>query len=196
MRYKLFILIFTAFLILPQWVFGASYEIDPQHTTVSFKIRHLLSKVQGTFNEFEGQFEYEPGKPELWKTDATIQAASIDTRLEQRDKHLRSADFFDVEKYPELTFKSTGIKNATETRAQLEGLLTIHGVEKPVVLDLEIHGVGKDPWGNIRSGFTASTKVNRKDFGIEWNKALDAGGFLLGDEVEIIIEVEGILAKH
>ncbi len=189
------LLLISGLVIFSRPVFAAIYDLDPQHTVVSFKIRHLLSKVQGTFNEFEGQFEYEPGKPETWKAEATIQAASIDTRLKQRDDHLRSADFFEVEKYPTLTFKSTGVSNVTPTGAILNGVLTIHGVEKPVALDLKIHGVAKDPWGNTRSGFTTTTKVNRKDFGIEWNKALDTGGVLLGDEVEITIEVEGILAE-
>jgi len=174
--------------------FAATYNLDVKHTAVSFKIRHLLSNVQGTFNEFEGQFEYEPGKPETWKAEAAIQTASIDTRLKERDNHLRSADFFDAEKYPTLTFKSTEVTSATATAAVVKGILTIHGVEKPVALDLKIHGVAKDPWGNTRSGFTATAKINRKDFGIEWNKALDTGGLLLGDEVEITIEVEGILA--
>lgn len=189
------LLMISSLVIFSHPVFAATYNLDPQHTAVSFKIRHLLSNVQGTFNEFEGQFEYEPGKPETWKAEATIQTASIDTRLKERDDHLRSADFFDAEKYPTLTFKSTEVTSATATGAVLKGILTMRGVEKPVALELKIHGVAKDPWGNTRSGFTATAKINRKDFGIEWNKALDAGGVLLGDEVEITIEVEGILAE-
>ena len=172
---------------------AATYALDTDHTTVSFKIRHLFSKVQGTFDKFEGTFDYEPGKPELWKAQAVIQAASIDTRVEQRDKHLRSKDFFEVETYPTLTFTSTKVTDATSSGAKLSGLLKIHGVEKPVVLDLQVHGVGKDPWGNVRAGFTATTTVNRKDFGLTWNKAVEAGQLLVGDEVEITLEVEGLL---
>ncbi len=172
-------------------LWAANYTIDQDHTTVSFKIRHLFSNVRGNFNQFEGKFVYEPGKPETWQAEATVQAASINTNVKERDNHLRSADFFDVEKYPTLNFKSTGVEEATETGAKLKGLLTIHGVEKPVVMDLEIHGVGKDPWGNVKAGFTATLKINRKDFGLNWNEALETGGVLVGDEVEITLEVEG-----
>ena len=172
---------------------ATTYAIDKDHTAISFKIRHLFSKVAGTFNEFEGAFDYVPGAPEQWKAQATIQAASIDTRVAQRDEHLRSADFFDVAHYPTIAFASTKVTDATPTSANLEGLLTIHGVEKPVVLKVDIHGEGKDPWGNIRSGFTATTTINRKDFGLTWNKAVEAGQLLVGDDVEITLEVEGLV---
>ena len=174
---------------------AATYAVDPDHTAVSFKIRHLFSNVQGQFNKFEGTVDYEPGKPDTWKTSGTIDAATINTNVQERDKHLRSADFFDVEKYPTISFKSTKVTDANDTGAKMEGLLTIHGVEKPVVLDVAIHGVGKDPWGNTRAGFTATTKINRKDFGLNWNEALEAGGVLVGEEVEINLEIEGILKK-
>ena len=192
---RYFILGVLGFFLWPSLTWAAVYKVDPDHTTVSFKVRHLFSKVQGLFNKFEGTVDYEPGKPETWKTSGTIEAASINTNVPERDKHLRSTDFFDVEKYPTISFKSTKVTNATETNAKLEGLLTIHGVEKPVVLDLEIHGVGKDPWGNVRAGFTATTKINRKDFGLNWNEALETGGVLVGDEIEITLEIEGILNK-
>jgi polyisoprenoid-binding protein YceI len=179
----------------PSLSWAAVYKVDPDHTTVSFKVRHLFSKVQGLFNKFEGTIDYEPGKPETWKTSGTIDATSINTNVPERDKHLRSADFFDVEKYPTISYKSTKVTNATETSAKLEGFITIHGVEKPITLDLEIRGAGKDPWGNTRAGFTATTKINRKDFGLNWNQALETGGVLVGDEVEITLEIEGILNK-
>ena len=175
-----------------QAAWATTYAIDKDHTTVAFKIRHLFSKVEGTFNDFEGTFDYVPGHPEQWKASTTIQAASIDTRVEPRDKHLRSADFFDVEHHPTITFTSTEATDVTPTSAKLHGLLSIRGVDKPVVLDLEIHGEGKDPWGNIRSGFTATTKINRKEFGLTWNQALETGQLLVGDDVEISLEVEGI----
>ena len=176
-------------------VFAATYKIDVDHTTVGFKIHHLLSYVQGRFNQFEGTFDYDPDKPDTWKTSVTIQAASIDTNVAPRDKHLRSADFFDVEKFSALTFVSTEVTDVTPTNAKLHGLLTLHGIEKPVVLDLEIHGVLKDPWGNVKAGFTATTKINRKDFGLTWNQALETGQFLVGEEVMITLEVEGILQE-
>ena len=178
-------------LVAPQ-ASATTYAIDQAHTTVSFRIRHLFSYVQSTFNEFEGTFEYVPGQPGQWKAQAVIQASSIDTRVEKRDAHLRSKDFFDVERYPTITFTSTGVTDATETTAKLQGLLTIHGVEQPVTLDLAIHGEGKDPWGNVRSGFTATTTLDRKAFGLTWNEALETGQLLVGEEVEITLEVEGI----
>ena len=174
----------------PAW--ATTYAIDPDHTTVSFKVRHLFSNVQGTFDEFDGTFDYVPGEPKAWKAQATIQAASINTRVAQRDTHLRSNDFFEVETYPTITFTSTGVTDATATSANLHGVLTMRGVEQPVVLALEMHGEGKDPWGNVRSGFTATTRINRKEFGLTWNKTLETGQVLVGEEVEITLEVEGL----
>ena len=192
---KYFMLLMLGVLFTSTNAWAAVYKVDPDHTTVSFKIRHLFSNVQGQFNKFDGSIEYESGKPETWKTSGSIDVNSVNTNVEQRDKHLKSPDFFDVEKFPTITFKSTKVTDASEPKAKLEGLLTIHGVEKPVVLDLEIHGVGKDPWGNTRGGFTATTKINRKDFGLTWNQTLETGGVLVGEEVEITLEVEGILSK-
>ena len=172
---------------------AATYALDADHTTVGFKIRHLFSYVQGTFNEFEGSFDYVPGQPDQWQAQAVIQASSIDTRVEKRDTHLRSKDFFDVERYPAITFASATVTDATDASATLHGLLTIHGVQEPVVLDLAIHGEGKDPWGNMRSGFTATTRINRKDFGLTWNQALESGQLLVGEDVDITLEVEGLV---
>lgn len=171
---------------------ATAYTIDRDHSTVSFKIRHLFSNVRGTFDQFEGTFTYVPGQPDQWKAQAVIQASSINTHVPERDKHLRSNDFFDVEQHPAITFKSTKVTDVTPTGAKLHGMLSLHGLERPVVLDVAIHGEGKDPWNNLRSGFTATTAVNRKDFGIEWNKALETGQWLLGDDVEIILEIEGL----
>ena len=172
---------------------ATTYAIDKDHTAISFKIRHLFSNVEGTFNDFSGQFDYVPGQPEQWKAEATIQASSIDTRVEPRDNHLRSADFFDVATYPTITFKSTGVTDVAGDSAKLQGLLTIHGVERPVTLELVAHGEGKDPWGNMRSGFTATTMINRSDFGLTWNKAVEAGQVLVWEEVRVTLEVEGIV---
>ncbi len=181
-----------AVLLLQTPLQAATYKIDADHSSVTFKIRHLFSKVQGTFREYQGTLDYEPGKPETWKTEAAIQTASIDTGVKERDTHLRSADFFDADKYPTITFKSADITDATAEGAKLNGVLNMHGVEKPVALDLEIHGEGTDPWGNVRAGFTATCKVNRKDFGIVWNEKLETGQVLLGEDVEITLEIEAI----
>ena len=180
------------FLLSPA-AYAATYKIDPGHSSVGFKIRHLFSNVQGRFDQFEGTVDFDPQNSSAWATSATIQAASINTNMEARDKHLRSADFFDVEKFPAVTFKSTGMSDANQTGAKLNGALTLHGVTKPVTLDLQIHGSGKDMQGNVRAGFTATTKINRKDFGLAWNKAIETGGFVLGDDVDITIEVEAVL---
>lgn len=180
--------------VLSTAAFAETYSVDKDHTSVSFKIRHLLSNTTGTFKDFEGKVNYEPGKPETWSAEGTIQVASIDTNVPERDKHLKSKDFFEVEKYPTITFKTTKVLESTAESAKVEGLLTLHGVEKPVVLDVEIHGVAKDPWGNVRAGFTATTKINRKDFGIQYNQVLDQGQLMLGEEVAITIELETIKA--
>ncbi len=173
------------------FTYAAEYELDPAHTAVTFKIRHLLSNVNGTFDKFEGKFSYDADKPEEWKVEAKIQAESINTRNEQRDNHLKSADFFDVANYPELTFKSTKVTNYKKGHAKLHGLLNMHGVEKEVVMDLEVLGVEKDPWGNELAGFSATTTINRKDFGLVWNQLAESGKIMVGEEVQITIDVEG-----
>lgn len=186
------LLLSASCLLLSADAWAATYTIDPDHSTVAFRIRHILSYIRGTFDRFEGRFTYAPEHPEQWKAEAMIQAASIDTRVEQRDDHLRSPDFLDAAQFPAITFTSTQVTDATPTSATLHGLLTIHGVEKPVTLDLEIHGEAKDPWGNVRAAFTATTTINRKDFGLTWNKVLETGQLLVGEDVEITLEIEGI----
>ena len=192
---RFLIFAFLGVFLLNPLLFAATYKIDPDHTSVSFKIKHILSFVQGNFKQFEGSFAYDPEKPDAWKAGATIQTKSIDTNVVQRDNHLRSPDFFDVEKFPTLTFVSNGVTDVTPTHANLHGLLTLHGVQKPVVLSLDIHGVAKDPWGNVRASFTATTTLNRKDFGLTWNQVLESGQFLVGDEAMITLEVEGLLQQ-
>ena len=183
---------FLAVFLMGQVSYAATYKVDLDHTSLSFKIRHLLSNVQGQFKEFDGKIDYDPEHPENASVEGTVKSASIDTNVAPRDKHLRSADFFDVEKYPALTFKSTKFIPDGKEKGKLEGVLTIHGVEKSVVFDVDIHGVAKDPWGNVRAAFTATTKINRKDFGLNWNQAIETGQLLVGEEVNIILEVEGI----
>jgi polyisoprenoid-binding protein YceI len=175
---------------------AASYKIDPDHSSINFTIAHLtISKVHGRFDKFSGTIEYEPGKMDAWKTEASIETASVNTSVEARDKHLRSPDFFNVEKFPVMTFKSTKISGVKDMKGKLTGDFTFLGVTKPVVLDVEGYGPVKDPWGNERVGATAKGKINRKDFGMVWNKSLDTGGLMIGDEVEIVLEIEAVKEK-
>lgn len=168
-----------------------TYEIDSSHSQVGFRIKHLVGKVPGRFTGFSGSIEYTPGKPESWKVDAKIDPATINTDNEKRDAHLKAdPEFFGVEKCPAMIFKSTKVSDVKGATAKLHGELTMHCVTKPVVLDLEIGGAAKDPWGNARAGFSATGTINRKDFGIVWNKTLDAGGLMLGEEVSISLDIE------
>ncbi len=166
------------------------YDIDSEHSEVGFRVKHLVGKVPGRFTKFSGTIDFTPGKPKIWKVDAAIDPASINTDNEKRDNHLRSADFFDVAKYPAMTFKSTKITIDKSELIKLYGELTMHGVTKPVVLNLEIGGTITDPWGNQKAGFSAKGEINRKDFGIVWNKTLDSGGLILGDDITVNIELE------
>jgi polyisoprenoid-binding protein YceI len=160
---------------------------------VGFKVRHFFSNVPGQFNTFEGKISFDPEQPEAGSVEVLIQASSVDTNNEKRDGHLQSQDFFWVEKHPELTFKSTKVEAKDDGSLHVTGMLGMRGVENEVVLEGEFLGAGPDGWGGTRAGFTASTKVNRKDWGIEWNKALDQGGAVLGDEVTIQLDIEAVL---
>ena len=173
-------------------LFAAHYTIDPAHTSISFRVKHMsISKVDGKFDKFTGDFNYDEKNPAAWSVNASIDANSIDTSSEARDKHLKTADFFDAAKFPALTFKSTGVTNAANGKAALSGLLNMHGVEKPVSLALEVGGTVQDPMGNSRAGFEVNGKVNRKDFGINPG----APNAMIGEDIEIHISVEGIMDK-
>jgi polyisoprenoid-binding protein YceI len=167
-----------------------TYTIDKAHSDATFQIRHFASKVRGGFGDFEGTIQADPAKPEVSSVVFTIKAASIDTNNADRDKHLRSADFFDVEKFPEITFKSSKITPAGKDKYNVTGTLTMHGVSKEVTLPVTYLGSAKDPGGNQRASFEVETTLNRKDFGINWNRALDAGGFMLSDDVVVSIGLE------
>ena len=172
------------------------WNIDGSHSTAEFSVRHLMiTNVKGRFGTLSGTVDYDPENPEASQIDVTIDATSIDTRDEKRDAHLRSPDFFDTEKFPTLTFKSTSVKR-TDDGFAATGDLTIHGVAKPVTLEVETpSSPNKDPWGNTRIGASAHTKINRKDWGLNWNAALEAGGVLVGEQVKISIDVSMIQAK-
>jgi polyisoprenoid-binding protein YceI len=171
-----------------------TYQIDPVHTTISFSVKHMvISRVEGRFDKFSGSVTYVPGKPKLWKAEAHIDAASIDTRIKMRDDDVRSDHFLDVKKYPEIVFKSKKVEHVKGNTADLLGDLTIHGVTKPVILKIKIGGVVKDPWGNQRLGAVAETSINRKDFGLMYNKVLESGGLLVGNRIKIKLDVEAII---
>ena len=169
-----------------------TYRIDKAHSEAIFQVRHLLTKVRGRFSDFEGAIDYDEQNPERSSVNVTIQAASVDTNERDRDAHLRSADFFDVEKFPTLTFKSTRVTGKGNDSFDVTGDLTIHGVTRLVTLSATFLGNAKDPWDNERIAFEAETTINRKDFGLLWNAALETGGFLVGDEVKISLSVQAL----
>ena len=172
-----------------------TYAIDPSHTTVEFVVRHMMiAKVRGRFTSVSGTLVVPEGSNVPTAVDVTIDPATIDTREEQRDAHLRSADFLDAEKFSSLTFHATGVEGSGDAFT-VRGNLTIHGTTREVALDATFEGRGSDPWGNQRIGYEARTKISRKDFGLEWNQALETGGVLVGDEVRIELNVEAIAQK-
>ena len=181
--------------LLAPAAYAATWEIDPAHTSVGFGIRHLMvSTVRGEFTKVSGKAQADDTDYSKAKVEATIDAASINTRVEKRDAHLKSPDFLDVAKYPTITFLSKTVEKAGEGRWKVTGDLTLHGVTRPVTLDVEgPTSAIKDPMtGGLRAGAHATTRINRKDFGIAWNKSLDGGGVVVGEDVDITIDVEAL----
>jgi polyisoprenoid-binding protein YceI len=173
-----------------------TYVVDRPHSEADFSVRHMMSKVSGKFDDFTGTIALDRANAAASSVEFTIKTASINTGDPNRDKHLRTADFFDAEKNPEIHFKSTAIApTKTKNVYNVTGDLTMRGVTKRVTLPVEFLGFQKDPWGNERAGFQLETKLNRKDYGINWNKALDNGGFLVGDDVTVSINLEAIPKK-
>lgn len=170
-----------------------SLTIDSTHSSVGFVVRHMVvSKVRGTFANFKGTIAYDPARVERSTVEVEIDAASIDTREPKRDAHLRSADFFDVEKFPTLSFRSTSVKRTTDDTLAVAGDLTIHGVTRPVELVVDELGGGKDPWGNDRLAWSGRLAINRKDFGLNWNQLLEAGGLLVSEKIDIELEIQAL----
>ena len=168
-----------------------SWQIDPNHSHIQFSVRHMMiSTVRGRFERFAGTIEGDEQDPTRSRVEVQIEAASVDTRAPQRDADLRSPNFLDAENYPYLTFKSTRIEQTDSSHGRIIGDLTIRGVTREVVLDVEYAGQAKSPWGTTSAGFSATTKINRKDWGLAWNVALETGGVMVGDEVTINIELE------
>jgi polyisoprenoid-binding protein YceI len=174
----------------------STWNLDPVHSVAEFKVKHMMiSNVKGQFTAIKGTLAYDEKDVTNSRVEASIDASSISTGDPQRDAHLKSADFFDAEKYPALTFRSTGIQRTGDGELAVTGDLTIHGVTKQVVFDVEgPTPSGKDPWGNTRVGLSATTKINRKDFGLTWNAALETGGILVGEEVTITRDVQFVKA--
>ncbi len=181
---------FTA--LFPMTAFATPWDIDPTHTAAQFTVKHMMvSNVRGEFQNVTGTVEIDEGDLTKSKIDVVIEAASINTRVEKRDEHLRSADFFDVARHPKLTFKSTKIEKDKDGRLLVTGALTIRGISKAVTLTVStLTPPVKNPWGQIVRGVSATGKVNRKDFGLSWNKTLETGGLLVGDEIELQIDAE------
>lgn len=182
-------LLFLLFFLLPAFIFG-QYKVDPAHTSVSFSVKHMvISTVRGSFEKFEGEITYDENDLSKWSVKGKIFVDSINTNNSDRDKHLKSPDFFDVKKYPYITFESKKFSKSGDGYI-CKGILTMHGVSKEIEIPFKILGKIKDPWGNERIGVEASLKLNRQDFGISWSKTLDNGGLVVGNEVQIDLSAE------
>lgn len=176
-------------------VYAASYELDASHSSIGFGVKHMVvSTTKGQFTDYTGGFAFEAGVPSSLKASAVIKVASVDTGNADRDEHLRGADFFDAGKFPEITFESTGAESVGE-EIVLTGQLTIKGVTKEIKIPLTVNGPIADPWGNVRVGFEGKAKINRKDYGLTWSKAMDNGGLVVGDDVILDIVIEGTQKK-
>ena len=189
---KSLVLLVAVALFVPQASKAAAFDIDPAHSAATFSVKHLMvANVHGEFGKVTGTVNLDDKDITKSTVEATLDATSIRTHDEKRDEHLKSAEFFDVAKFPTLTFRSTKVEKGAKGKLKVTGDLTIHGVTKSVVLDVEgLSKESKDPWGNVKVGTSASTKINRKDFGLTWNKNLETGGVLVGEEVTINLDVE------
>jgi polyisoprenoid-binding protein YceI len=175
---------------------SGDYTLDPVHTRLGFSARHaMVTKVHGSFKDFEGHLHIDAADPKQSSARVVIQAKSIDTGSDDRDTHLRSNDFFSMDEYPTITFQSTGAERVDDDHFRVTGDLTIKDVTKPITIEFELTGVAQDPWGQQRIGFEGSTTVNRKDWGVNWNTALEAGGVLVSDKVKIELDLSAVKAS-
>lgn len=189
-------LVLTLILALAPSAFAANYQLDPSHGEVGFVAKHLMvSKVRGRFTKFEGSFAFDEKKNELTNIEVKIDPSSIDTADTKRNDHLKSPDFFDVAKFKDMTFKADKANVKKDSPVKVTGNLTMHGVTKPVTLEVTFNGSTIDPWGNQRVGYSISGKLNRKDWGLNWNQNLDKGGVAVSDEIALEIEGEAIAKK-
>lgn len=173
----------------------SKWALDPAHSSIDFSVRHMMiAKVKGSFNNFTASIEADPTDLTTANVEFSVELASVDTRNEDRDNHLRSADFFDVENHPNMTFTSTSIEKTGEGEYDLTGDLTIRGVTRSETFTVTFEGTGKDPWGNEKVGFNAEGKIKRSDYGLTWNAALETGGVLVGDEIKVSLEIQAARA--
>ena len=194
MKFKSTVIAIITIAALP--LFADTYTIDKSHSEATFQVRHLVSKVSGKFEDFDGKINIDPNKPAASTVEFTIEASTVNTGVADRDKHLRTADFFDTDKFPEITFKSTSIKSSGKKDVYtVTGNLTMRGVTKQITFPVQFLGFIRDPWGNDKAGFSLATTLNRKDYGVNWNKALDNGGVLVSDEVDVAINIEAQKSK-
>ena len=194
MKFKSTVIAIITIAALP--LFADTYTIDKSHSEATFQVRHLVSKVSGKFEDFDGKINIDPNKPGASTVEFTIEASTVNTGVADRDKHLRTADFFDTDKFPEITFKSTSIKSSGKKDVYtVTGNLTMRGVTKQITFPVQFLGFIRDPWGNDKAGFSLATTLNRKDYGVNWNKALDNGGVLVSDEVDVAINIEAQKSK-
>ena len=202
MRVRTWLLAAAALMVMPAPALAKTYTVDRDHSAVSFRIRHLFTEVQGRFLDFQGTIEFDPAKPDATQVKGNIVAKSIDTDNQKRDDHLRTGDFFNVAEFPDIRFESTQVTDVDKAAntAKIHGNLTMHGVTKPVVLKAKFVGEAADPWGNQKAGFNAETTIDRREWALTWNKALEAGNVLVGNDVTIRIDVEAQVdagsAKH
>jgi polyisoprenoid-binding protein YceI len=194
MKRWIMILFFCLALCTPSIAGAATYQLDTDHSSIQFKIRHLtVSNVTGNFSKLKGAASVEGEDLATLKIEVTIDAASVDTGHQKRDEHIRTADFLDVAKYPTITFVSKKVVKADAGKLRITGDLTLHGVTREITVDLEGPTPEiKDPWGNFRRGATGTARIDRRDFGITWNKALDTGGLVVGNEVSIQVDIEWV----
>lgn len=191
MRKKIAGLVLGLALLAAPALYAADYEFDKAHSHVGFSVRHILSNVVGEFTDYTGGFSFDEKKPEASKVDVTIQAASINTGNEKRDGHLKTADFFEVDKFPTLAFKSSKVTSAGGNKYTVAGDLTMHGVTKPVILDVQYLGAD-NMMGSKIVGFSATTKIDRRDFGLTWSKTLESGNLMVGNDVTISLDIAGM----
>lgn len=171
----------------------ATWKLDPTHSSANFSVKHMMvTTVRGHFNDIDGTIEFDEANPAASRVNVDINVASIDTGVADRDNHLRSADFFDAAKFPKMTFRSTKIEVTGKNEGRITGDLTIRGVTRPVVINVEYLGSFKDPWGNDKMAFSGETKINREDFGLTWNVALETGGWLVGKDIKISLEAQAV----
>jgi len=172
-----------------------TFQIDKTHSEAAFQVRHLISKVRGRFTDFDGAIAFDEAEPQRSTVNFTIQAGSIDTGVADRDAHLRSTDFFAVDQYPTITFRSTAVAPKGNDEFDVTGDLTMRGVTRQVVIPVSYLGAAVDPWGNQKIAFEGEVTLNRKDYGLTWNAALETGGFLVGDDVKVSLSVQAAAGK-